>query len=138
MSQDKITILIKRASLEAEKIQIPFLQSYDLSPAQYRLLKYLYSVPKDSARIVDVETCCSMTHPAVIDILRVLEKNGYTVRLANPEDARSKIVSLTAKAYAVQGELERIGDEMEAAVTSRLDGEDKRALSALLRKLLGN
>ena len=104
MNIDKIAILIKKAALEAEKVQMPILQSHDLSVAQYKFLKYLYSAPKDSVRIVDLETEYSMTHPAVIDILKVLEKKGYTQRVVNPEDARSKIVSLTKKAYAEQHE----------------------------------
>ena len=81
MNIDKIAILIKKAALEAEKVQMPILQSHDLSVAQYN----------------DLETYYSMTHPAVIDILKVLEKKGYTTRIMNPEDARSKIVSLTEK-----------------------------------------
>ena len=88
MNINKIAILIKKAALEAEKVQMPILQSHDLSVAQYKFLKYLYNAPKDSVRIVDLETYYSMTHPAAIDILKVLEKKGYTTRNVNPE-ARS-------------------------------------------------
>ena len=37
MNIDKIAILIKKAALEAEKVQMPILQSHDLSVAQYKL-----------------------------------------------------------------------------------------------------
>ena len=137
MNIDKAAILLKKASLEAEKTMMPILQSYDLSVAQYKILKYLYNEPKDTVRIVDLESCYSMTHPAVIDILKVLEKKGYTVRTVNPEDARSKIVSLTDKAYAAQEELEALGDEMEDAVTKNLNAEEREELIALLKKLMG-
>ena len=137
MNIDKAAILLKKASLEAEKTMMPILQSYDLSVAQYKILKYLYNEPKDTVRIVDLESCYSMTHPAVIDILKVLEKKGYTVRTVNPEDARSKIVSLTDKAYAAQEELEALGDEMEDAVTKNLDAGERGVLIALLKKLMG-
>ena len=138
MKSDKVAILIKKADLEAEKIQMPILQSYDLSVAQYKILKYLYSAPQDSVRIVDLENAYSMTHPAVIDILKVLEKKGYTVRTVNPEDARSKIVSLTEKAYAKQRELEELGDEMEEAVTSNLSAKERKKLIKLLHKMMGD
>ena len=137
MNIDKIAILIKKAALEAEKVQMPILQSHDLSVAQYKFLKYLYNAPKDSVRIVDLETYYSMTHPAAIDILKVLEKKGYTQRIVNPEDARSKIVSLTDKAYTWQSELEGLGDIMEEAVTKNLTGDEKEEMIRLLHKLMG-
>lgn len=137
MNIDKIAILIKKAALEAEKAQMPILQSHDLSVAQYKFLKYLYNAPRDSVRIVDLETYYSMTHPAVIDILKVLEKKGYTARIMNPEDARSKIVSLTEKAYAEQQELEGLGDKMEDSVTKNLSADEKREMIRLLHKLMG-
>ena len=137
MTTDKIAILIKKAALEAEKVQTPILQSRDLTVAQYKFLKYLYVAPKDSVRVVDLETYYSMTHPAVIDILKVLEKKGYTTRIVNPEDARSKIVSLTEKAYAEQQELEGLGDEMEESVTRNLSEEEKKEMTRLLHKLMG-
>ena len=137
MNIDKIAILIKKAALEAEKVQMPILQSHDLSVAQYKFLKYLYSAPKDSVRVVDLETEYSMTHPAVIDILKVLEKKGYTQRIVNPEDARSKIVSLTDKAYIEQSELEGLGDIMEEAVTKNLTDDEKEEMIRLLHKLMG-
>ncbi len=137
MNIDKIAILIKKATLEAEKVQMPILQSHDLSVAQYKFLKYLYNAPKDSVRIVDLETYYSMTHPAAIDILKVLEKKGYAQRIVNPEDARSKIVSLTNKAYLEQSELEGLGDIMEGAVTKNLSDDEKKEMIRLLHKLMG-
>ena len=137
MRTDRVAILVKKAALEAERIQNPILQRVDLTVAQYKFLKYLYFVPKDSARIVDLEECFSMTHPAAIDILKVLEKKGYTERKENPQDKRSKIVSLTDKAYEMQDELIDLGDEMENAVTSRLNEKEKTQLIRLLQKLLG-
>ena len=137
MNIDKIAILIKKAALEAEKVQMPILQSHDLSVAQYKFLKYLYNAPKDSVRIVDLETYYSMTHPAAIDILKVLEKKGYTQRIVNPEDARSKIVSLTEKAYFEQSELEGLGDKMEESVTKNLSDDEKKEMIRLLHKLMG-
>ena len=138
MNIDKIAILIKKAALEAEKVQMPILQSHDLSVAQYKFLKYLYNAPKDSVRIVDLVTYYSMTHPAVIDILKVLEKKGYAQRIVNPEDARSKIVSLTEKAYAEQHELEGLGDKMEESVTKNLSDDEKKEMIRLLHKLMGD
>ena len=115
MNLDRVTILVKRAALEAEKTQLPILQAYDLTVAQYKFLKYLFNAPKDSVRIIDLETAFSVTHPAAIDILKVLEKKGYSMRIVNPEDARSKIVSLTEKAYAEEALLRGLGEHLSFA-----------------------
>ena len=138
MSIDKIAILVKKAALEAEKEQTPILQSRGLTVAQYKILKYLYSQPRDTVRLVDLENYYSMTHPAVIDVLKVLEKKGYTRRVVNPGDARSKIVTLTEKAYAEQEELEGLGDKMEAQVTKRLSEDERNELIRLLDKMLND
>ena len=137
MNLDRVTILVKRAALEAEKTQLPILQAYDLTVAQYKFLKYLFNAPKDSVRIIDLETAFSVTHPAAIDILKVLEKKGYSMRIVNPEYARSKIVSLTEKAYAEEALLRGLVDEMEDAVTKRLSKKEKEQLIRLLKKLVG-
>jgi len=137
MNVNKVAILVKKAALEAEKVQNPILQSYDLTVSQYKILKYLYNAPKDSVRLVDLEVFYSMTHPATIDILKLLERKGFTRRIANPEDGRSRIVSLTEKAYQMQSELENLGDVMEEAVTKNLTAKERKDLVRLLQKMLG-
>ncbi|MCY7171812.1 MarR family winged helix-turn-helix transcriptional regulator [Streptococcus gallolyticus] len=137
MHLDRVAILVKRAALQADKVQAPILQSHDLTVAQYKFLKNLYNAPKDSVRVMDLENTFSMTHSTVIDILRVLEKKEYTTRIVNPQDARSKIVSLTDKAYAEQKELEALGEEMEKVVTENLTEDEKEQLILLLKKLIG-
>ncbi len=136
MQSDKISILVKKAALHAERIQAPILQEHDLSVSQYKILKHLYKSPKDSIRVVDLEEFFSMTHPAVIDVLKVLEKKGYTTRIVNPEDGRSKIISLTDKAYSMRQELEGLGDEMETIITTNLTEKERETLVRLLRKFL--
>ena len=137
MNLDRVAILVKKAALQADKLQAPILQSQDLTVAQYKFLKNLYHAPKDSVRVMDLENTFSMTHSTAIDILKMLEKKGYTTRVVNPQDARSKIVSLTDKAYAKKEELEALGEEMEKVVTENLTEKEKEQLILLLKKLIG-
>lgn len=74
MNINRIAILIKIASLEFEKISNPILAEYDLTAAQYRILKFLYSRQTETARVVDIEKQCSITHPTVLGLLDNLEK----------------------------------------------------------------
>ena len=41
MNFDRVAILVKKAALEADKVQAPILQSYDLTVAQNKFLKKL-------------------------------------------------------------------------------------------------
>ncbi len=136
MQSNKISVLVKKAALHAERVQAPILQEHDLSVAQFKILKHLYKSKPNSVRVVDLENFFSMTHPAVIDVLKVLEKKGYTTRIINPEDARSKIVTLTEKAYSQQKELEELGDLMEETLTAKLTEKEKETLVRLLRKFI--
>lgn len=137
MRSDKVAILIKRAALEFDKISNPVLAEYDLTASQYRVLKYLYSRPNESARIVDIEKDCSITHPTALGLLDNLSKKGFAVKIVNPEDARSKVISLTDKTKNLQEELEGVGDRLEKTLTRNLTASERKELLSLLQKMLG-
>lgn len=137
MSTDKIAILIKRSALEFDKISNPVLSEYNLTASQYRVLKYLYVRPNETARIVDIEKECSITHPTALGIIDNLSKKGFVVKIVNPDDARSKVISLTDKTNAMQEELENVGDRLENILTKNLTKKEKQQLLSLLQKMLG-
>ena len=91
MDTNKVAILLKKASLAAERVQGPILQGYGLTVSQYKILKYLYAAPEDSVRLVDLEDFYSMTHPAVIDVI----KETVTANLTAAE--RIQLASLLRK-----------------------------------------
>lgn len=136
MQKDKIAILIKRAALEFDKISNPVLAEYDLTASQYRVLKYLYTQPNETARIVDIEKECSITHPTALGLLNNLSKKGFAVKIVNPEDARSKVISLTDKTKEMQEELEGVGNRLEDTLTENLTQKERRQLLFLLQKML--
>lgn len=136
MRTDRIAILIKRAALEFDKISNPVLAEYDLTASQYRVLKYLYSRPNETARIVDIEKECSITHPTALGLLDNLSKKGFVVKIVNPEDARSKVISLTDKTKKMQKELEDVGERLEDMLVDNLTAGERRQLLSLLQKML--
>lgn len=137
MRTDRIAILVKRAALKIDKISNPILAKYGLTAAQYRVLKYLYSKPNKTARIVDIEKECSITHPTALGILDNLSKKGFAEKIVNPDDSRSKVIALTKKAGDMQSELEGVGDQLEKTITKNLTAEEKKKLLSLLQKMLG-
>ena len=133
---DKIAILIKKLSLEVDKLSHPILEPYDLTNSQYKILKYLLMCPANSVRQVDVERYFSMTNPTVTGLVQTLEKKCMIERRANPEDSRSKILCLTQKTHDMRELLFGLGDELEARLTETLTDDEKQTLIFLLNKLL--
>ena len=137
MKINKAAILIKKASLEFEKVANPIFAEYDLTASQYRILKFLYASELRTARAVDLEKYYSMTHPTTLGLLEQLEKKGFIKRMENPNDARGKLVALTEKADNMQNELEVLGNTIEEKLTQRLTAEETAQLVRLLNKMLG-
>ena len=134
---DRVAILIKKAALEFEKMSNPVLLEYGLTGAQYKLLKYLFAHPAGSVRQVDMERYYSMTHPTAIGLLEQLEKKGYIQRSVNPSDKRSRVITLTDKAYEMQEILTKAGDKLEEKFTAKLTESERKQLITLLQKLMG-
>ncbi len=134
--KDKISIFVKKASLECDKVAYPLLVYYKLTMVQYKILKYLYINPPATVCQRDIEKFFSMTNPTVTGVLKNLERDGWVERLRNPHDARSKLLQLTDKSLRVKQELFCIGNEIENTFTAELTAEEREQLLQLLKKLV--
>ena len=134
--KDKISIFVKKASLECDKVAYPLLVEYKLTMVQYKILKYLYFQPPATICQRDIEKYLSMTNPTVTGVLKNLERDGWVERLRNPHDARSKLLQLTDKSLQVKQELFCIGDEIENTFTAGLTVKEREQLLQLLKKLV--
>ena len=136
MNGDRIANLIKTASIEFDKIANPILAEYDLTASQCRVLKFLFVQQNQNARIVDIEKECVITHPTVLGLIDSLEKKGFVLKIVNPKDARSKLISLTPKAKEMQMELEAIVAKINLMWVENLSEQERKELQKLLQKLL--
>lgn len=136
MDTSKVAILVKRASLEYERMANPQLAEHGLTEAQYKVLSYLYTAEGEPVRTVDLERAFSLTHPTAIGLLDQLEFKGYLTRESNPADARSRVIVLSEKALDRREELEGLGAELDGAFTVGLTPKERDRLVALLGKLL--
>ena len=135
-STDRIAILIKRLSLEIDKLSNPMLEPYSLTNSQYKILKYLLMSPPESVMQADIERAFSMTNPTVTGLVQKLEKKGMIERKVNPRDSRSKILCPTQKTIDMKDVLVALGEELEETLTKILTGREKQELLRLLKKLL--
>ena len=133
---DKVAILIKKLSLEIDKLSNPILETHDLTNSQFKILKYLLTNPEASVRQVDIEHYFSMTNPTVTGLVKTLEKKGLIERKANPGDSRSKILCPTQKTIEMKDLLYSLGEQLEETLTGVLTSGEKQELLTLLNKLL--
>ena len=137
MKLDKSAILIKKAALEFDKISNAVLDEYNLTTAQYKVMKYLYEEADNGVRIVDLEKYYSMSHPTTIGIVQNLEKKGFVTYQDNPNNARSRFIVPTEEAMQRQEELEAVGGKLEEELTKRLSLKERKELVRLLKKMMG-
>ena len=135
MKNIKTAILIKKLALEFDKIAIPELEPYSLTPTQFKVIKYLLNNQEAEVRQRDIEKAYSMTNPTVTGILQNLEKNNWIERIENPNDARSKVIKLTKKALKQENELYNLGENLEKRFIKGLDKGEQKQLNELLNKL---
>lgn len=136
MEIDSIAILVKKVSLELEKMGNQLLAPYGITHPQFKTLKYLYQNPPCTVRQIDIERQYSLTNPTVTGILQNLETKGLIERAANPKDSRSKLICLTETAYAMEADLIALGQTLEHRLTKRLSEKERNQLLTLLKKLL--
>ena len=134
MNNKKIAILIKKLALEFDKISNPSLAPYDLTPTQFKILKYLYD--HDNVIGMDIQNAFSMTNPTVTGIIQNMENGGWIERAVNPNDSRSKIIKLTEKAINKKTELYELGENLEKTFTKDLTKTEQNELLELLNKMM--
>lgn len=136
MRSERIVILIKKLALVSDKQALSILAPIDLTPSQYKIVKYLIKRENEPVRQVDIERYYSMTNPAVTGIVKNMEAKGWITREQNPEDSRSKLIRLTPMALSRKEELYGYGDQIENALIHNLTEDEQGTLVRLLSKLI--
>lgn len=136
MNHERIVILIKKLALESDKQALAILAPAELTPSQFKIIKFLFWQGDTHIRQVDIEKHFSMTNPTVTGLLKNLEEKGWIRREVNPEDSRSKIICLTDAALVRKEELYAYGEQIEEALIHDLTEKEREMLEKLLKKLV--
>ena len=62
MNHERIVILIKKLALESDKQALAILAPAELTPSQFKIIKFLFWQGDTHIRQVDIEKHCSMTN----------------------------------------------------------------------------
>ncbi|WP_242258553.1 MarR family winged helix-turn-helix transcriptional regulator [Streptococcus thoraltensis] len=136
MSQDSISVLIKRASLELDKKANAFLNPYGLTYAQFKILGYVAHHEELSVTQKMIEDRFSMTNPTVSGIIQNLEKKDLIYRQQNPNDGRSKVLGLTQKTKDLKSLFHDVGKKINEDFTRSLSPHQQETLAQLLKLLI--
>ncbi len=106
-----------------------------LSFNEYDYLKVIEAA-KEPIRLTDLAEEMQVTKPSATTMVQRLERKGLVERLPSPEDARSKLVVLTAKAETGLEEESKIYQVMANTLESQLSEQEIEQLNLLLNKAL--
>ena len=132
----KVSVLIKKSALIFDKYANQLLATHHLTISQFRILMILYKSPDCTVRQADIESAYAMTNPTVTGLVQNLEKSGLVRRVANPEDKRSKLLTLTEYAEEKRAEFIAMANSIEKEMTDGLSESEVETLSDLLVKVI--
>jgi MarR family transcriptional regulator for hemolysin len=108
------------------------LKPLGLSHSKWRALLYLARTSKGMTQ-TELARMLSIEAPTVTRLVKQLEESGWLTRHASPEDARWKLVHLTAKAKQIVVQIEVEVRKLRAETLGRLDAEEAAAGLAALQ-----
>lgn len=106
-----------------------------LSFNEYDYLKVIQA-SKEPIRLTDLAEEMLVTKPSATTMVQRLERKGLVERMPSLEDARSKLVVLTAKAETGLEEESKIYQVMANTLESQLTEDEAKQLNRLLSKAL--
>ena len=106
-----------------------------LSFNEYDYLKVIEAA-KEPIRLTDLAEEMQVTKPSATTMVQRLERKGLVERRPSPEDARSKLVVLTAKAGTGLEEESKIYQVMAKTLENQLTEQEIEQLNLLLNKAL--
>lgn len=112
------------------------LRQVGLFPGQELLLMRLWN--RDHQPQGDLVTALRLEASTVTKMLKRLEAQGFVTRHRPADNQRIVIVSLSDKGRDLQGEVERLWDELEHAAVGDLTASELRQTLGFLRRLEGN
>ncbi len=93
-------------------------------------LYYLLSQEKELG-IMDIAQKLNISHPAVIQLGKELEKNGWVVSTKSKEDARKRLLKLSKKGLNLLPKLQLIWDDIREVNRQVVDDQPTNILQAL-------
>lgn len=97
---------------------------------KYFALFYLLS-RRGGCGIMEIAKELGLTHPAIIDLARGLEKKGYIESVKSPDDLRKRILRISKKGKATLPAFESVWSKINRLNKQLMEGQQHNLLKAL-------
>jgi MarR family transcriptional regulator, organic hydroperoxide resistance regulator len=98
--------------------------------AKHFVLFYLIS-QKDGIGIMEIADELSLTHPAIINLAKELERKGYIQSVKSSADNRKRLLKLSKKGKAALPEFKKVWDKIEKLNAQLMRKQENNLLKAL-------
>ncbi len=98
---------------------------------------FLHIDRRSGTRLTELARRARMTKQGMMLLVDDLEQRGFVRRVPDPEDARAKVVRLTARGRRYVAEARRVTAALEARVRRELGDRRYEALRGTLEELIG-
>ena len=109
------------------------LSPFSLTPPQYFVFNALWM--GDGISVGELGERVSLDSSTLTGIIDRMERSGYVERQLNPQDRRSVLVFLTAKAREVGPRILEFADELDASLRQPFSNEEMDTFEQVLRAL---
>lgn len=131
----RLVIALSRTNASFNRALQTFLNTYDLTTAQFGVLETLYHL--GDLRICELIDKTLSTSGNMTVVIRNLEKEGLIRRQVNEIDRRAFVIALTDEGRALIKPVFEEHLDVLGEVFHRLSIEEKQVLQSLLKKLNG-
>ena len=123
----RLALLFRRELMDA-------LSEYKLTPEQWQVLRVLWTI-KESLNQNDIAHITLRDRHTTSRIVARLERDGWVVKAADPNDARASLIKPTAKAEKMKDEVPTKLIERFKPIFNLLDKEESELFLKTLKKL---
>lgn len=109
------------------------LSPFGLTPSQYFVFNALWMA--DGITVSELGERVFLDSSTLTGVIDRMERNGYVERRPNPDDRRSVLVFLTAKAREVGARIPKLADELDANLRRLFSQEEMETFERVLRSL---
>ena len=133
---EKLLIATVRVSELYKKNSSAIFRNYDLTLAQYTVLRVLEGSENGRNRIGNVSKVMLVSGANTTPIAKRLEKNGFIIKRNDPNDDRLSILEITPKGRRIIKNIESEKNALIGKYMTRYPDTLKEELLAILRNIL--
>ena len=137
-TNEKMLMAMVRAAEGFKRSHTAIFRNYGLSFPQYNVLRVLDASQNGKNKISEVSTVMLVPSANMTGIAKRLERDGFLIRKADPNDERVTILEITPKGRKTLKNIEQEKDRSIETILSGFSQKDKMELLDKLKRLIMN